>query len=121
MKQGARYNYEDTAHEERLLRGRTQQGGSQLAGRSPYVYLGLLMHTDIKDELERGRAAAWTALEPLKNLADHLVGPDLRAGLFDLAVLPPLGGCAHSAASSKTFRNTYSALERCLQNPRRKI
>ncbi|KAE9418603.1 hypothetical protein Angca_008030, partial [Angiostrongylus cantonensis] len=62
--------------------------------------------------------AAWVAFGPLKEAADQLTNPKVRAHLFDSTVLPALCYGAETrvdtSTTSRNLRTTHRALERCL-------
>ncbi|KAK6736407.1 hypothetical protein RB195_019219 [Necator americanus] len=78
----------------------------------------MTMEKDFKKELNSRMRAAWTPFAPIKEATDELTDQDLRAHLFDSALLPALCYAAETwvdtVATSSKLLTTNRALERCL-------
>ncbi|KAK6766957.1 hypothetical protein RB195_026303 [Necator americanus] len=83
------------------------------------------MENDLKEELNRRIRAAWAAFTTVREATDQLKDQDLRAHLFDSAIVLALCYAAEtwadSAATSRKLLTTHKALERCLVKFNRRI
>ncbi|KAK6755765.1 hypothetical protein RB195_014262 [Necator americanus] len=99
--------------------GGVQLEGSQIVETPSYEYLGrsMNMENDLKEELNRRMRAAWAAFVAVREATDQLTDQDLRAHLFDSAVLSALCYAAETwadiATTPRKLFTPHRALERC--------
>ncbi|VDM55798.1 unnamed protein product [Angiostrongylus costaricensis] len=76
------------------------------------------MESNMKEELDRRRRAAWVTFGSLKEATDQLKDPKIRAHVFNSTVLSTLCHAAEAwvdtSITSRMLRTTHRALERCL-------
>ncbi|KAK6755766.1 hypothetical protein RB195_014262 [Necator americanus] len=109
----------DVSYKAHCEDGGVQLEGSQIVETPSYEYLGrsMNMENDLKEELNRRMRAAWAAFVAVREATDQLTDQDLRAHLFDSAVLSALCYAAETwadiATTPRKLFTPHRALERC--------